>query len=80
MAAVAAVALFAAGVVVWRMTSAPEAGPVGGVLYVIIRPSHRLHPLRAESLWAASAPFAVVAIGISLRQKRRPGAAQTVSG
>lgn len=88
-AAVAAVAPFAAGVVVWRMTGlalAPNAVPCladhGCAIYGVRGPGipHRLHPLRAEMLWAASALFAVVAIGTSLRQWRRPGTVQSVTG
>ena len=81
-AVVAAVALFVAGVVVWRMTSTP--GPVSpgrrGIFFVYFPPPHRLHPLRAELLWAVSAVFALVAFATGLRQRGRPGRAQTVSG
>jgi hypothetical protein len=79
--AAAAVIFFVAGVVVWRMFSSPTVGPSGGILFLITRPPHRLHPLRAETLWVTSALFALVAISTSLRQQlgraqRRPSAAE----
>lgn len=66
-AALAAVAFLVAGVVAWRMTWPPA--HVGDLprLYVPAPRPHRLHPLRAELLWAASALFALVAIGTWLR-------------
>jgi uncharacterized membrane protein len=74
-AAVAAVVFFGAGVITWRMMS-QHWYAIHSILYA---PQHRLHPLRAELLWAASTLFAVVAIGAFLQQKRRPGTAQTAS-
>ncbi|MGH3427231.1 MAG: hypothetical protein ACRDQZ_06645 [Mycobacteriales bacterium] len=80
-ASVAAAALLVAGVVVWRMYSHPSPCEVdhrpffcGG------SPVYRLHPLRAELLWAASALLAVASIGIWVRQRRRPGSTLIVSG
>jgi hypothetical protein len=61
-AAAAAVALFVAGVVTWRMTPGiPHCPP--SMLCLEVSRGHRLHPLRAELLWAASAVFALVAVG-----------------
>lgn len=79
-AAAMAVAFFIAGVVVWRMMSQVQCHSVGGLTCVLL-PPHRLHPLRAELLWAVSAVFALVAFGTGLWQRGRPGTAQpTVSG
>ena len=76
-AAIAAVAFFVAGVVVWRMTPGRvHLGGHGPTLFYVA-PPHRLHPLRAELLWAASAFFALVAITVSRR--RRSDAAPTVT-
>jgi hypothetical protein len=74
-AAVATVALFVAGVVAWRMTSGPV--PPGRFYFPASHPPHRLHPLRAELLWAASVLFALVAISVS--QRRRSDTAPTVT-
>jgi hypothetical protein len=79
-AAVAAVALFVAGVVVWRMTSTPARPVSRGIGVVDLAPPHRRHPLRAELLWAASALFAVAAIGIWLRRRHRRGSVEPASG
>ena len=80
-ASVAAVALFAAGVVAWRMR---QPLPTGWTAYastanhvtVYYHARHRLHPLRAEALWAAGAVFALVALATGLRARRRPDPAQ----
>jgi hypothetical protein len=77
-AAIAAVAFFVAGVVLWRMAS-PNlhvTSPYHHAVPSALLP-HRLHPLRAELLWAASAVLALVAVGTGSRQWRRP---QTVTG
>ena len=83
-AAAAAVVFFVAGVVVWRMYGSPAGHCNGGgpVLYLCGRGfgSHRLHPLRAELLWAASVVLALVAVGGSLRQRRGSVSAQAVRG
>jgi hypothetical protein len=72
-ALVLAVALFVAGVVEWRMFSpACDTKLVGCRL--ALPPPHRLHPLRAELLWAASAFFGLVALGVGLWAWRRWGA------
>ncbi|MEP6642101.1 MAG: hypothetical protein ABJB93_09370 [Gaiellales bacterium] len=74
-----ALALFIAGVLTWRMMPGiPGCSP--NTLCPAVVPADRLHPLRAELLWAASAAFALIAVGASLRQWRRPGAARPVSG
>jgi hypothetical protein len=78
-AAAVALALFIAGVLTWRMMPGVRPCPPN-TLCVLPLGAHRLHPLRAELLWAASAIFALVAAGASLRQWRRPGAARLVSG
>jgi hypothetical protein len=78
LAAVAAIACFVAGVVTWRMFS-PARGPVTfpcpanslGCGYALALAPHRLHPLRAELLWAASAALALVAVGTALLVNRR---------
>jgi hypothetical protein len=79
--AVAAVALLVAGAVVWRMTSTPGPAPPGsrGITFVYLAPPHRLHPLRAELLWAASALLALVGIRTTLRQRFEPDTAQAVN-
>ena len=71
-ALVVAVVLFVAGVVMWRLFSTwPHCS---GHVYCGAPPPppHRLHPLRAELLWAGSAFFLLVAIGVGLKQWRRP--------
>jgi hypothetical protein len=57
-----AVVLRIAGVLTWRMSS-PQLGPE------YLRP-YRLHPLRAELLWAAACLFALVAVAIGVRERR----------
>jgi hypothetical protein len=84
-AAVTAVALFVAGVVVWRMTApvypAVPRCPANSLCYNPFPAfAHRLHPLRAEMLWVASALLALLAIGTTVRQRQQPCAAETVSG
>jgi hypothetical protein len=70
---VVAVALSAAGVAEWRMTGVTESVghicPSSGQCNVVgpaMFETHRLHPLRAELLSAASALFALVASGVGL--------------
>ena len=80
-ASLVAVALFVAGVVAWRMTSMKVIGqPCPPNMLCAELPGayapHRLHPLRAELLWAASAFFALVAVGTVLRLWRRPSGMQ----
>jgi hypothetical protein len=85
-ATLAAVAFFVAGVVAWRMTGVPPEGhfkcPPNALCGTSIVPDlpHRLHPLQAELLWAASALLALVGVGTGLRVWRRPSPAQPVSG
>ena len=68
---VVAVALFVAGIVTWRMFSTwPHCS--GHFSCGAPPPPHRLHPLRAELLWAASAFFALTAVGIGMWQWLRP--------
>jgi len=70
-ALVVTLALFVAGLVTWRMFSTLPACPPH-VICGAPPPPHRLHPFRAELLWGASAVFALVAVGVGLRQWRRP--------
>lgn len=70
----AAACLLVAGTVVWRQMSSPPACP-SDVLCLLAGPAHRLHPLRAELLWAAGG--LCVAVGIwawltTLRGRRMP--------
>jgi hypothetical protein len=71
LASLIAVALLVAGVRAWRMVSQPICY-VAGRLLCVVSPEHRLHPLRAELLWAASAVCALIAVGVGLCQWRRP--------
>jgi hypothetical protein len=69
-AAAVALALFIAGLLTWRiMPGIPQCSPK---TLCFMLPAHRLHPLRAELLWVASAIFALIAAGMSLQQWRRP--------
>jgi hypothetical protein len=68
-AAAAALALFVAGVVTWRMMPGVRPCPPNSLCFTLL-PPHRLHPLRAELFWAASAAFGVIAVGASLRHWR----------
>jgi hypothetical protein len=78
-AAAVALALFIVGVLTWRMVpGSPQCSP--HTLCFEAVPGHRLHPLRAELLWAGSAVFALIAAGASVRQWRRPGTVRPVSG
>jgi hypothetical protein len=74
LASLIAVALLVAGIVTWRMMS-PPACQVAGAVFCVATPAHRLHPLRAELLWAGSAVFALLAAGSGLWQWQRPRAA-----
>ncbi len=65
-AAVVALGLFVAGMVTWRMTPGVRPCPPNSLCLTLL-PPHRLHPLRAELLWAASAVFGLIAVGVSLR-------------
>jgi hypothetical protein len=76
-AAAVALALFIAGVVTWRMMPGLPSCPPNSLCYLPLS-THRLHPLRAELLWAASAIFAVIAAAASARQW--PGTVRPVSG
>ncbi len=68
-AAVVALALFVAGVVTWRMMPGVRPCPPNSLCFMPL-PPHRLHPLRAELLWVASAVFGLIAAGASLRHWR----------
>jgi hypothetical protein len=70
LASLMAVALLVTGVVTWRMMS-PPACRVSGAIFCFASPEHRLHPLRAELLWVASAVFALLAVSSGLWQWRR---------
>ena len=77
LASLIAVALLVAGVVAWRMMATSFAGAscppqTSCSLAPEFRAPHRLHPLRAELLWAASAAFAFLAVGSGLWHWRRP--------
>jgi hypothetical protein len=65
-AAAIAVCLFIGGVIVWRIVS-PEPFCPPNTFCALQGPPHRLHPLRAEALWAASGLFAITAAAISVR-------------
>lgn len=74
-ALVAGVALFAGGVVAWRMMSPVHAPssclpPCSNSLAPSFAAPYRLHPLRAELLWAASGAFVLVALGFALSGRR----------
>ena len=73
MALLTAIVLFVAGLVVWRQTST-LAGRTGmsGALYLHLPEPYRLHPLRAELLWAVSAVFAAIGVWVRLRTATRP--------
>ena len=80
-----ALALLVAGVVTWRMFSGlpphhPSHRVAGPSVVAYFYPVHRLHPLRAELLWAASAVFALIAVGAGLRARRRPTAGRPAAG
>ena len=64
-------ALAAAGLVVWREMSlswATLAARCSGTLgCALFPPQHRLHPLRAELLWAAASLIGLIAVGLTLR-------------
>ncbi len=61
-------ALAIAGLVVWREMSPPFADfPDGHRLLVAFPPPYRLHPLRAELLWAAASVTGLIAVGLTLR-------------
>ncbi|HEX5559461.1 MAG TPA: hypothetical protein VFX13_17735 [Gaiellales bacterium] len=77
LASLIAVALFVAGVVTWRMMSTPVLLPscppnTACSLGPSLGSPYQLHPLRAELLWAASAVFAMLALGSGFRRWRRP--------
>jgi hypothetical protein len=78
-ASVAAAALFVAGVIEWRMFSTLPACPADAFCGAP-PPVYRLHPLRAELLWAASAVFGLLAGSTRWRARRRPSVAQPAAG
>lgn len=65
-----ALALLAAGVAEWQMTSI--AGHCPANARCAFRP-HRHHPLRAELLWAGAGLVAIIAAEAALWQRRRAG-------
>jgi hypothetical protein len=75
-----AVAFLIAGVVVWRMMSQGQTCKAVGGLSCVLMPPHRLHPLRAEVLWAVSALCGLVAIGLSFRLWRPRARLPIVNG
>jgi predicted small integral membrane protein len=72
MAFAASIFLLVAGVVVWREMSPPPMCPPNAFCAFHLFSPRRLHPLRAELLWAASAAFAVVGACVTVRVARRP--------
>lgn len=69
--AAAAVILFVAGAAAWEMTAPIRTPPcpANSLCYGPLPPDgHRLHPLRAELLWGASALCALVAVALPLRR------------
>jgi hypothetical protein len=73
-AAAIAICLFIAGVVVWRMMPpqpSPPLCPAHALCGFLPESSHRLHPVRAELLWAASGLFSIIALSSALRSWRR---------
>lgn len=80
LAFVTAIVLFVAGLVVWRQMSTLAGPPVmSGALYFRLPEPYRLHPLRAEILWAASAAFAVIGVWVSMPTARRPRLSETAT-
>jgi hypothetical protein len=81
--AMVAVALAAAGVVVWREMSPSVAAQMarctGGLACGAIPPYH-LHPVRAELLWAAAGLAGLLAIVVALRPRLHRGGTVPVSG
>jgi hypothetical protein len=75
----AAACLLVAGTVVWRLMSSPPPCPANAMC-VLAEPAYRLHPLRAELLWAAGGLCVAAGIWASLttlrgrrRMARTPG-------
>jgi hypothetical protein len=76
-AAIAAAGLLLAGAAAWSMTAGVPACPANHICFMPVTAGHRLHPLRAELLWAASALFALIAVTVAagrLRASARPAA------
>ena len=68
-----AILLLVAGLVVWHQMSTLAGPPVmSGALYLYLPEPYRLHPLRAELLWGASAAFAAIGVWACLQATRRP--------
>lgn len=85
LASLIAAALLVAGVVTWRMMSTPVLLPSCWPnspcsLSPSLGSPYRLHPLRAELLWSASAVFALLAVGSGFRQWRRPTTGTPAAG
>jgi hypothetical protein len=78
-AAVAAIGFLVVGVLVWRMWGPIYCPPPPALRCYNTAPFHRLHPLRAEALWAMSALSALIGliwatrIRIGRRGVARPG-------
>jgi len=79
-ALVAATGLFIAGVVTWRMMSPDFLSWPTHRSLAPGRPPYRLHPLRAELLWAASGFVALAALGLGVWQWRRRAAGHVGPG
>jgi hypothetical protein len=65
--AVAAVGFLIAGIITWRMMSSlPSPSCFGPCPSALFRP-RRLHPLRAEALWAIGGLLALIALASTTR-------------
>jgi hypothetical protein len=68
--AVIAAAFLIAGVLTWQVMSAGVPCPAHETCVTGIK-HHRLHPVRAELLWAISALLAIIAAEVALWQRRQ---------
>ena len=85
--AFASLALAIAGLIVWREMSPSIADLEAHCSFRALlgcgfafQPPHRLHPLRAELLWAAAAVLGVIAAGLAVRPHIRRDRTLTASG
>lgn len=65
----AAACLLVAGTIVWRQMS-PQSSCSANAFCALAGPAYRLHPLRAELLWAAGGLCAVVGLCLLLTTMR----------
>jgi hypothetical protein len=68
--AVIAVGFVIAGLLTWQVTSSGVPCPAHHTCFTAVRP-HRLHPVRAELLWAIAALLAIIAAEVALWQRRQ---------